>query len=73
MQITKITDMPNTPSVSKRKPLTEDELQREFDYWRAEKILQQMMKKGIISEVEFNKIMALNRRSFSPMLAQIMP
>ncbi|XJZ29002.1 SHOCT domain-containing protein [Bacillota bacterium Lsc_1132] len=65
--------MPNAPFVSKRKPLTEEELQREFDYWRAEKILQQMMKKGLISEAEFNKIMALNRESFSPMLAQIMP
>lgn len=73
MQISKIIDMPNAPFVSKRKPLTEEELQREFDYWRAEKILQQMMKKGLISEAEFNKIMALNRESFSPMLAQIMP
>lgn len=68
MQITKITDMSNAPSVSKRKPLTEEEFQREFDYWRAEKVLQQMLKKGFISKMEFHKIMDLNRESFSSKL-----
>ncbi|GEM_PF-2528799 len=68
MQITKITDMPNAPSVSKRKPFTEKELRREFDYWRAEKVFQQMLKKGFISKMEFHKIMDLNCDSFSPKL-----
>lgn len=73
MQITKITDKPDLQISSKRKPLSTEELQREFDYYRADKILSQMLKKGLISEVEFEKIMLLNRDSFSPMLVQIMP
>jgi hypothetical protein len=73
MQITKITDKPDLQITSKRKPISTEKLQTEFDYYRAEKILRQMLKKGLISRAEFNKIVRLNRESFSPMLAQIMP
>ncbi|ROR28090.1 hypothetical protein EDD66_10528 [Mobilisporobacter senegalensis] len=72
MRISKITDVPTIPSVSKRNYISNEQLQREFDYWRAENILRKMHSKGLISEVEFTKIIALNRRSFSPMYAQIM-
>ena len=37
------------------------------------KLLRQMLEKGLVTEVEFNKIMRLNRETFSPLLAQIMP
>jgi hypothetical protein len=49
------------------------QLQHELDYWRAQRILETMLAKGLISLSEFNKISALNRHSFSPALAQIMP
>ncbi|WP_094550125.1 SHOCT domain-containing protein [Petroclostridium xylanilyticum] len=52
--------------------ITQEELQREVDYWRAYKILQRMLKAGLISEEEFNKIDKLNRKTFSPMYAQLM-
>jgi len=73
MQITKITDKQDLLLNLKRKYLNAEALQREFDYYRAEKLLHQMLDKGLISKEEFNKIMLLNRETFSPMLAQIMP
>lgn len=73
MQVTKITEGSNTNAVSKRRSLTPDEFQRELDYWRAEKILRKMLKVGLISEDEFDKINKLNLQIFSPLYAQLMP
>ena len=56
-----------------KKPVLQEQLQREVDYVRAQRILDSMLKDGLISLSEFNKITALNRKSFSPALAQIMP
>ena len=52
--------------------ITQEEIQREVDYWRAYKILQKMLKAGLISEEEFDKIDKLNLKTFSPMYAQLM-
>jgi hypothetical protein len=72
-QITKITEEQSPLTISDRKPISSEQLQREFDYHRAEKMLRKMLEKELISQEEFNKMMRLNRESFSPMLAQIMP
>ncbi|WP_169008412.1 SHOCT domain-containing protein [Faecalispora jeddahensis] len=56
-----------------KKPVSQEQLQREVDYVRAQRILDFMLQNGLISLSEFNKITALNRKSFSPALAQIMP
>lgn len=53
--------------------VSQEQLQREFDYIRAEKTLEKMLEKGLITEAEFNKITVLNRQTFSPFLAGIMP
>ena len=63
MQITKITDKQDLLLNPKRKYLSAEALQREFDYYRAEKLLHQMLDKGLISKEEFNKIMLLNKLS----------
>mgnify|MGYP001397735325 CR=1 FL=1 len=55
------------------KPISQEQLQREADYIRAQKLLESLLNKGLVSLSEFNKITILNRESFSPMLAQIMP
>lgn len=52
--------------------VTQEQLQREFDYIQAEKLLRKMLGKGLITEVEFNKIDALNRQTFSLFLTEIM-
>lgn len=72
MKVTKVIEEEINVSNSKRK-ITTEELQREVDYFRAEKILKSMFEKGIISIDEFNKITELNRKTFSPFLAEIMP
>jgi len=68
MQITKITDKQDLLLNPKKKYLSAEVLQREFDYYRAEKLLRKMLEKGLITEAEFNKIDALNRQTFSPFL-----
>lgn len=72
MQITRITEQ-NPLITSEQKPLSPEQLQREFDYYRAEKLLRKMLEKELLSDEEFNKTMLLNRKSFSPILAQLMP
>jgi len=60
-------------NTNEKKLIPQDQLQREFDYMRAQMILENLIQKGLISELEFNKITKLNRQSFTPALAQIMP
>ena len=68
-------EMPNEkPSISYEiKSVSQEQLQRELDYVKAQRILKSMFDKGLIFLSEFDKITALNRRSFLPALAQIMP
>ena len=56
-----------------KKPVSHDQLQHEYDYFLAQQILESMLKNDLITVGEFNQITALNRQSFSPALAQIMP
>lgn len=56
-----------------KEPVPQEQLQREADYARAQQMLASMLNQGLISLSEFNKITALNRESFSPALAEIMP
>ena len=56
-----------------KRPVSQEQLQREVDYVRVQQILESMLDNGLLSLLEFDKITALNRESFSPDLAQIMP
>ncbi len=56
-----------------KKTVTQEQLQREVDYVMAQRILESLLQNGLISLSEFNKITTLNRQSFSPALAPIMP
>ena len=71
-KVTKISDEIIDKSIELKR-VSQEQLQREFDYIQAEKMLRKMLGKGLIAEVEFNKIDALNRQNFSPFLAEIMP
>lgn len=63
----------NEEIIPEKKRIPQEQLQREYDYFLSQQILESMLKKGLITEDEFNKITTLNRKSFSPALAQIMP
>ena len=52
--------------------ISQEQLQHEVDYVRAQQILTTMLDCGLISLSEFNKITDLNRKTFSPLLAEIM-
>jgi hypothetical protein len=56
-----------------KKAVPQEQLQCEVDYVRAQQILTSMLEKELISLSEFNKITELNRKTFSPLLAEIMP
>jgi hypothetical protein len=56
-----------------KKPVPQEQMQREVDYVRAQQILTSMLQNGLISLSEFNKITVLNRKTFSPLFAEIMP
>lgn len=56
-----------------KKSVTQEQLQHEVDYVKAQRVLKFMLENGLISLSEFNKITLLNRQSFSPALAEIMP
>lgn len=49
------------------------QLKNEIDYCSSFKIITKMLNKGLISPDEFHKIDRLNRKSFSPQLAALMP
>lgn len=72
MQITKITEEQSLPSPAIRK-FTAEKLQQEYGYYLVQKLLKSMLDKGLISVDEFDKITALNRKSFAPFLSEIMP
>lgn len=63
----------NISTVTKVMPRKMDEIQmqRDMDYILAQKVLSGMLENGLISDDEFNKITALNRKSFSPYLTEL--
>lgn len=54
-------------------PVTDIELQSDYDYFRAQEVAKSMLDSGLISLLEFNRLTQLNRETFSPILAEIMP
>ena len=72
MQVTKVTAGFQSRT-AERKRFTDEELQREFDYYMAQKLLENLWEAGLITKEELDKITAKNRQSFSPYLSRIMP
>jgi len=73
MQVKQITELPTSHFAAKRKPVTEERLQCEYDYYRSLKLLQKMLNAGLITQEEFEKIDRRNRQSFSPFGVELMP
>lgn len=51
---------------------TNQEMQNEYDYILAEQMTKNLLSKGFITEDEYERIMARNRDSFSPVISKIM-
>lgn len=52
---------------------TQERIQGDLDYCRAQAIAKKMLDNGLISMTEFNKLNAINRETFFPLFAEIMP
>lgn len=52
---------------------THKRIQGDLDYHMAQGIGKMMLDSGQISVAEFNKLTAINRETFSPLYAEIMP
>ena len=61
------------PLKGKTEQMTEEELQKEYDFHIAQNIVANLYKEGKITADELHKISVLNRQKFSPKLAEIMP
>ncbi|QHQ63428.1 hypothetical protein Ana3638_23820 [Anaerocolumna sedimenticola] len=70
MQVTKL-EAVETVKFKVAKP-TEDALKNEYEFLIAKNLTKKLLEKGFINQSEFDKIMAKNRETFSPFLAEIM-
>lgn len=52
--------------------MTQEAMQKDFEYEMAQKITRSLYEKGIISVDEMNRILALNKEKFSPFYADIL-
>lgn len=52
---------------------TQERIKGDLDYSRAQTIAKMMLDNGLISVAECNKLIAINRETFSPLFAEIMP
>lgn len=53
--------------------ITNNELQRDYDYFRAQEVAKTLLDSGLISLSEFNKLSLKNRETFSPFWVEILP
>lgn len=53
--------------------MEQQQIVREINYHKAQSITELLYKKGLISFVEYDKLTALNRESFSPLYAELLP
>lgn len=52
--------------------MTMSAMQKDFDYRIAEKLIDKLLKNGLISDEEHSQINALNIKSFAPFMAELM-
>ncbi|MBR6158467.1 MAG: hypothetical protein IKQ27_16055 [Lachnospiraceae bacterium] len=70
MQVTQLPDGILTAEVPKP---TNEEMQHEYNYILAEQLTKKLLEAGLITQGEYDRIMAKNRVSFSPFLSKLIP
>ena len=53
--------------------MDQQDIINEINYYRAQKITEQLYASGMISFVEYDKLTSLNRKTFSPFLVDLLP
>ena len=60
-------------TISPPSSISADKIARDIAYHKAQEISKNMFDLGLISLAEYNKITEINRQTFSPIFAEIMP
>jgi hypothetical protein len=63
----------SSAQISSESPVTQERIKGDLDYRRAQNIAKKMLDAGLISVAEWGKLTAINRETFSPLFAEIMP
>ena len=71
MQVTKMESTGDIPEPEEN-GYDEEQLMKDLNYYRAENLTKKLLKKGLITDVQYARIMAENRRTFRPFLAEIL-
>lgn len=73
-QVCKITEpLCNTTLQHEEKNWAPEEVQGDYDYFMAQKAAELLLENKLISLSEFDKLTELNRKTFYPYLAELMP
>ena len=70
-EVTKVTDVPSANPLSKAP--TNEELQRDCGYYKAQEVLKSLLEGKLITKKEYKEITLLNRKTFAPFLVEIFP
>lgn len=54
-------------------PIQQSDIEQDYSYFQAQKVAEHMLTLGLISLSEFNNLTHINRETFSPFWAKIMP
>lgn len=72
-QVCKITEPLCNTTLQQEKNWAPEEVQRDYDYFMAQKAAEQLLKDKLISLSEFDKLTQINRETFYPYLVELMP
>ena len=71
MQVTKMATPIEVKEPSDHR-FAQEQLQREFNYMQAEKVTKKLLERGLITEKEYERIMAENKRTFPTFLSPLL-
>mgnify|MGYP006876272228 FL=1 len=72
-QVCKVTQQLCNTTLQQEKNWAPEEVQRDYDYVMAQKAAELLLENKPISLSEFDKLTELNRKTFYPYLAELMP
>lgn len=65
--------MADKPTDNRSGYFTQERITGDIDHYRAQRLAQSMLDAGLISTGEFDELSSINRETFSPLFAEIMP
>lgn len=70
--MTEVSEVKDAIPKAEPRRMTPERMQNEYDYTLAQTLTEKLLSAGLISIDEYDKISALNRKKFSPYLAELM-